>query len=616
MASANRMVLMHLPKNNPIDITFTDIQFTVDVGTLRREKKQVLKGVSGRFNSGELTVIMGPSGAGKSTLLNILTGFERKGMNGEVLTNRVDDDDLLLNNDLRKKSNGGRTICQKESCYIMQDDQLCPLFTVLEIMMMAADLKLGYTLSYKSKLLVIEDILDSIGLSGSLHTRCGTLSGGQKKRLSIALELIDNPPIMFLDEPTTGLDSTSSHQCVSILKGLAKGGRTVVCTIHQPSASTYEMFDHVYIMAEGHCVYQGSSQNTIPYLQTIGLNCPQYHNPADFILEVVTGEYGNFTSQLKTAAIDKSWRTPPQIADSRTLLKRKSKNAGPTSLVLVNQPSEFNKLLVLIHRSLMQVYRDWTVTHVKICMHFLVGILLGLLFENAGIDGGKTINNIGFCIVTLVYLSYTSIMPAILKFPSELHILRKELFNNWYKLSTYFVAFLVTNMPLQMMFCFIYTSISYYLSAQLMTWTRFLMFLFVCQLMTLISEGIGLILGTAMNPVNGVFIGSIITCLCILFAGFLVLFNHMPVVLYYVSYISYMRYALEGLVVSIYGYGREPLICLNEEGYCHYRFPETTFKEIGMTDGKYWTDISVMVGFLFVIVIISFLTLRKSLKCR
>lgn len=115
-------------------------------------------------------------------------------------------------------------------------------------------------------------------------------------------------------------------------------------------------------------------------------------------------------------------------------------------------------------------------------MHFLVGILLGLLFENAGIDGGKTINNIGFCIVTLVYLSYTSIMPAILKceyklmirviistsiayllrvyimstklyfyfsVPSELHILRKELFNNWYKLSTYFVAFLVTNMPLQ-----------------------------------------------------------------------------------------------------------------------------------------------------------------------
>lgn len=80
----------------------------------------------------------------------------------------------------------------------------------------------------------------------------------------------------------SGLDDLSSSQCVSLLKDLAYGGRTIICSIHTPSAKLFAMFDHIYIVADGQCMFAGVGQDMVPYLSTVGLNCPKHYNPADF----------------------------------------------------------------------------------------------------------------------------------------------------------------------------------------------------------------------------------------------------------------------------------------------------------------------------------------------
>ncbi|KAM7315635.1 ATP-binding cassette sub-family G member 1 [Ixodes scapularis] len=166
-----------------IRLEWKNLTFKVKSG---KEKKALVSNLSGLARPGTLTAIMGPSGAGKTTLLNLLTGFYDKNYEGEVQINGYVRDQQLFN---------------KQSCYVMQEDRLLPALTVHEAITMSVELRMPMMKDQEKKEKVHQSI-DEWGLFECRNTRTENLSGGQRKRLAIAQELVNNPPVLFLDEPT------------------------------------------------------------------------------------------------------------------------------------------------------------------------------------------------------------------------------------------------------------------------------------------------------------------------------------------------------------------------------------------------------------------------------
>ncbi|XP_018311050.1 ATP-binding cassette sub-family G member 4 isoform X2 [Mycetomoellerius zeteki] len=664
--------ITHLPKRPPVDLAFTDLTYKVREGR-KNNSKTILKSVSGRLRSSELTAIMGPSGAGKSTLLNILTGYKTSSTEGSI----------TINGQERNLS-----AFRKLSCYIMQDNQLHMNLTVAEAMKVAANLKLSSHVNQAEKEEVIQEILETLGLSEHRRTMTSNLSGGQKKRLSIALELVNNPPIMFFDEPTSGLDSSSCFQCISLLKTLARGGRTIICTIHQPSARLFEMFDALYTLAEGQCVYQGSTSQLVPFLRAIGLNCPSYHNPASFIIEVSCGEYGDNIKNLINAinngkydiregypfpetkeGMNNCTATTGILKNSDNLDKTKIKDKNDISnlqekfpeqkseisngrlihgyatndiakqaldvaipmdsdkkdnanMALLDESiivtperyatSEFKQFYIILKRALLFSRRDWTLMYLRLFAHILVAGLISALYYDIGNDGAKVLSNLGFLFFNMLFLMYTSMTITILSFPLELPVLLKENFNRWYSLKSYYLAITISDLPFQTIFCILYVTVVYFLTSQPADIMRFSMFLGTCLLISFVAQSVGLMVGAAMNVQNGVFLAPVMSVPFLLFSGFFVSFDAIPVYLRWITYLSYIRYGFEGTALTIYGFGREKLKCF--QVYCHFKDPQTTLEELDMLDADFTLDILALLLIFVVLRIAAYLFLRWKIK--
>eukprot|EP00276_Gloeochaete_wittrockiana_P023544 CAMPEP_0184370534 /NCGR_PEP_ID=MMETSP1089-20130417/162879_1 /TAXON_ID=38269 ORGANISM="Gloeochaete wittrockiana, Strain SAG46.84" /NCGR_SAMPLE_ID=MMETSP1089 /ASSEMBLY_ACC=CAM_ASM_000445 /LENGTH=697 /DNA_ID=CAMNT_0026713159 /DNA_START=491 /DNA_END=2581 /DNA_ORIENTATION=- len=292
----------------PCNVYFDNVKYWVDVKTstspfsLKKAPKDLLKGVSGYCEAGQLLAVMGPSGSGKSTLLDLLAGRKTLGTaSGDVFVNSE--------RAFQQKSDGtistSSKLMRNISGYVVQDDSMFEFLTVSEILQYFADLRMPAS-GGKERQDKVAGVLAQLGLTRVKDSKIGGafirgISGGEKRRVSIACELVTSPPILFLDEPTSGLSSSDAYVVMKILKNLTFHGHTIVTTIHQPSAEIYRMFDRLLLLARGEAVYFGRARDAVPYFEELGFVKDDVTSAAEFVLKVVTPGY-DFGGSNKQAA--------------------------------------------------------------------------------------------------------------------------------------------------------------------------------------------------------------------------------------------------------------------------------------------------------------------------
>lgn len=264
-----------------MDLTFTSLRLHLPAPI----DKTILFDVSGRIAPGRVTAIMGPSGAGKTTFLSVLMGSVQR-TSGALYINGAP---------------GEMGTYRSVTGFVAQEDVMLRELTVREVIEHSARVRLprlGWTLSAVSQ--HVDAVIQVLGLAGCAHTLTGRISGGQRKRTNIGIELAVAPAAIFLDEPTSGLDATAALEVCAALRGVANLGVTVVAVIHQPRAEIYDSFDDLLLLAPGgHTVYMGPLAAAPAHFASVGVltSAPKQHsNPADALLDLVAGREPLFVS--------------------------------------------------------------------------------------------------------------------------------------------------------------------------------------------------------------------------------------------------------------------------------------------------------------------------------
>ncbi|KAL8858115.1 MAG: hypothetical protein Q9178_005292 [Gyalolechia marmorata] len=360
---------------------------------------------------------------------------------------------------------------QSISSFVEQEDALIGSLTVRETLDFAARLSLP---RYDETAVDDDDeLISSFGLRQQANTLVGTpirkgISGGQKRRLSIASQLITGPKILFLDEPTSGLDSTASFEVIKFLKTVVQQYQLIViASIHQPSTATFDLFDKLLLLSAGQTCYFGPVSSTRAYMDARGSPIPLYTSPPEFLLDLSSSDFADDSHEADTniSKLHADWQNS---AGAETLASSISPSPAekPGSTHLREEKSHasfFAIVLALLHRSFIKSYRDVVAYGIRFAMYIGLAIMMGtvwLRLPETQSSIGPFTNAIFFSSAFLSFMA-VAYVPAFLE---DRATFVKERANGLYGATAFMISNFLIGVPYLFLISLIFSIIAYWLS--------------------------------------------------------------------------------------------------------------------------------------------------------
>ncbi|ONK73722.1 uncharacterized protein A4U43_C04F34580 [Asparagus officinalis] len=469
----------------------------------------------------------------------------------------------------------GPTLSFGTAAYVTQDDNLIGTLTVRETIMYSARVRLPDKMPTEEKRALVEGTIVEMGLQDCADTVIGNwhlrgISGGEKRRVSIALEILMRPRLLFLDEPTSGLDSASAFFVTQTLRSLSRDGRTVIASIHQPSSEVFELFDRLFLLSGGKTVYFGQASEAYEFFAQAGFPCPSLRNPSDHFLRCINSDFDKVKATLKGSMKMRYERSDDPLEKittaeairrltefytrsqyyyaAREKVEEISRVKGTVLDAGGSQASFFMQAFTLTKRSFINMSRDFGYYWLRLVIYIVVTICIGTIYFNVGTKYSSILARGACASFVFGFVTFMSI-GGFPSFVEDMKVFQRERLNGHYGVAAFVISNTLSAMPFLIMITFVSGTICYFMVRLHPGFIHYLFFVLCLYASVTVVESLMMAIASVVpNFLMGIIIGAGIQGIFMLVSGYFRLPHDIPKPFwrYPMTYISFHFWALQG----------------------------------------------------------------------